>query len=854
MGEIFRCSVGVWAPHPRGWRGGGSWRGRALLSGWAAAAALWPQPASAKDAMNVAAAAAASNPPVAVATAGQRWQLTHPWVRRLFPGREPSQAYAIKARLVQHPGPAGGEHQTLIVMRLDEGPIDPAQRSQPPGGSYTRHYTVTRHPDPSPEVLDALRAALAADPTHLLTRLPMGLQTSASGAAPRGRLRVFLPDAQHVELLVEGCEPLRMLPDGHEPVTGAWVADLSGLKSAAGEAPVAAADRSYLLRVTDFSGNTRTVADPDAPALRAKAPDGARDLPSDGTGEQWMSSDLQPGHQPYESVLADLRFPWSEAAAAFEASTSRQPPPAGNTVIYEAHAPALTRHPSAAVSSGKAGTLAGLAESAVAQQHLDRLGVDQVELLPVHARDVHRWPDGRHTGAGDWGYFNPGYRQVAEALAHDRSQPQRELMQVTDALHRRGRRLLLDVVFNHGGYLLALAWGKYPVWRIDGTDAAGRTRYHEGSGCGPELATELPMVREAIVQSLLHFVRAYHVDGFRFDLAGLLDKELLFELDRRLPPHVGLIAEPWGFGRELWNRHAHAHQLASTRWQLWNDFYRDAALRFIGAQGLANPDPWETLRQLKVGLGGSLYCGSAPTSGWLLDPRQSINYLSSHDGRTLADQLPSEASAEQRKRRAALGLIMTLLAHGTPMIAEGSEFMRSKGGERDSWNNPALNVLDYTLAQTHADLVELLGGAIRLRVALPHWNYSAFPAPGRPGGLLRFLDVPGQPRALGLLLPDPRGTGAAPLGPWPLFAGLNAHSDSVTLRLPELPDGQAWAPIIDSSRLGSAQSAFDRDGLKDERGHRRSCRGAVAVPPLSACVLAPGALASRADALAQPAR
>ncbi|MBK6849717.1 MAG: hypothetical protein IPG96_20000 [Proteobacteria bacterium] len=850
MGDVFLGSEGILASRHR--RGGAASPLAAVLTTWITGVMLCVQPSRAKDGASATATPERSATTTArsAGRAGRTWQVTHPWTRRLFPGREPAEAYAFKARRVPGRGLDGADHATLVLMRIEEGRVDPAQPSQPPGGTYPRRYTTTRYDDLAPEQIETLRAEFAADPSHLLTRLPMGLQAGGRDGTTAEGLRVFLPGARQVVLEVDGCEPLPMSPDPREPLTGAWVAALSALRPVARGPEHTLAGRSYVLHVTDFAGVTRTVADPDAPALRATAADGARSLPPADSGAQWLPTDLQPGGLPYQSVWADLpSFPWSREAMGFETSTGAQAPPAGNTVIYETQLPALTRHASAAAGD-KAGTLAGFVESVVAQRHLDRLGVDQIETLPLHAQERHRWPDGHLTGAGDWGYFNPSYRQVAEALAHDRSQPQRELMRFVDALHSRGRRLLLDVVFNHGGYLLALAWGKYPVWRIAGTDDAGHTRYHEGSGCGPELATELPMVREAIVQSLLHFVRAYHVDGFRFDLAGLLDKELLFELDRRLPRHVGLIAEPWGFGRELWNRYAHAHELASTRWQLWNDFYRDAALRFIGAQGLANPDPWETLRQLKVGLGGSLY-GRGPVSGWMLDPRQSINYLSAHDGRTLADQMPPEEGAKGRKRRAALGLIMTLLAHGTPMIAEGSVCMRSRG-ERDSWNNPALNVLDYTLTETHADLVDLLGGVVKLRVSLPHWNYSAFPAPGRPGGLLSFRDLPDQPRALGLLLPDPRGTEAAPLGPWPLFAGLNGHSEAVTLTLPELPDGQAWVPIVDSSRLDSGQSAFDRDGLTDDRGHRRSCRSTVAVPALSACVLAPATSTGPAGATVRP--
>jgi pullulanase/glycogen debranching enzyme len=391
--------------------------------------------------------------------------------------------------------------------------------------------------------------------------------------------------------------------------------------------------------------------------------------------------------QELRSFFSDISYRWQHSRF--------RTPPIRDIVIYETHLPALSRHSSAVVShDAHRGTYKG-AISPQVLEHLQRLNV-AVEFLPLHASD--------DLLGQDWGYFSTSFHAMRECYALEENEVNREVMEVVDAMHGRGIPVLLDVVFNHGAELWVKAWGEGVVYRRHPNGD-----FCQGSGCGPTVQTEHPFIREMIIETLEHLVTCYRFDGFRFDLGALHDKQTMIEIDRRLPKHIYLIAEPWALGGTQWGKGDMAHDLAQTRWAVWNDDFREAGRTFLTGRG----DHRNRDLLMYAITGNHVSQGS-----WALRPQQCINYLSSHDGKTLADYVKGN------KKRVFLGMMMVLTAQGVPMLGEGSELMFSKQGHDNSYDRPDLNQINWINARDHKDLVDAVAQLITLRKRYPHFRYT----------------------------------------------------------------------------------------------------------------------------------
>jgi pullulanase len=388
-----------------------------------------------------------------------------------------------------------------------------------------------------------------------------------------------------------------------------------------------------------------------------------------------------------KSIFADINYRWQHPR--FRTPAFR------DIVIYETHLPALSRHHSTEVMhDSHRGTYKG-AMSPYVLDHLQQLGV-AVEFLPLHASD--------NLLGQDWGYFSTSYRAMRECYAHEEGSVNKEIMALVDAMHGRGIPVLLDVVFNHGAELWVKAWGEDVVYRKHQNGD-----FCHGSGCGPTVRTEHPFIREMIIETLEHLVECYRFDGFRFDLGALHDKQTMIEIDRRLPQHIYLIAEPWALGGAQWGKGDMAHDFAGTRWAVWNDDFREPGKIFLTGEG----DHHNRDRLMQAIIGNHI-----AQDGWTIRPQQCINYLSSHDGKTLADFVEGD------KKRAFLGMLMVLTAQGVPMLGEGSELMFSKQGHDNSYDRPDLNQIDWSNAGQHKDLAAAVVQLIALRNRVPHFRYS----------------------------------------------------------------------------------------------------------------------------------
>jgi glycogen operon protein len=393
-----------------------------------------------------------------------------------------------------------------------------------------------------------------------------------------------------------------------------------------------------------------------------------------------------------------------------EIAPARHGVPWAETSIYELNVRGYTmRHPD--VPEFARGTFAGMTHAAVLS-HIKSLGITSVELMPVHA-----FIDERHLASQGlrnfWGYNPISFFALANRYAN--SDARAEFRNMVNVIHDAGLEVILDVAYNHSGE--GDETGPTISFRGIDNQTYYRTmpempgKYVNDAGCGNTLNVDHPRVRELVVDSLRYWTKDMHVDGFRFDLATILGRShagfstnhpLLQAIENdAVLRNSKLIAEPWDVGPD-------GYQLGhfAPRWAEWNDRYRDSIRRF-----------WRGDSGEAAGFAGRL-SGSADIFDKDGNSKtRSINYISAHDGFTLADVVSYEKrhnyangeknrdghrhnfscnygveglsgqkalNATRRKQR--LNMLATLmLSQGTPMLLAGDEFGNSQGGNNNAY-------------------------------------------------------------------------------------------------------------------------------------------------------------------------
>jgi glycogen operon protein len=519
-----------------------------------------------------------------------------------------------------------------------------------------------------------------------------------------------------------------------------------------------------------------------------------------------------------KSRVVDPRWDWGDD----------RPPevPLADTVIYELHVRGFTmRHPG--VDAAERGTYAGLASDA-SIAHFRRLGVTSLCLLPVH-QHVDELRLDRLGMANYWGYNTIGFFCPEPAYATVGANAADEFRGMVRRLHAAGIEVLLDVVYNH----TAEGDENGPTISFRGLDnasyyrlpPASRAHYENQTGCGNTVDLRHPRVLQMVLDSLRFWVGEMHVDGFRFDLASVLGRGD-HGFSRQHPFFVAvaqdpvlarakLVAEPWDIGHD-------GYQVGGfpDGWLEWNDRFRDTMrglwLRGEGTRGV---------------LAQRLCASSDVYQPRARSPAESVNYIVSHDGFTLADlvsynerhnQANGEANHDGhghnlswncgvegptddeavlalrgRLQRALLATL--LLSQGTPMLAAGSESGHSQQGNNNAYcQDNETSWIDWE--RSDPALVAFTARLVALRrAALPfalRWYEGLTDPHGlsdlawlRPdGGLLHHEDWQGA-GALGCLIGKPGRARA------PLLLLLNAGAHDVPFELP----GGVWQGLVDSS-------------------------------------------------------
>ncbi len=431
-----------------------------------------------------------------------------------------------------------------------------------------------------------------------------------------------------------------------------------------------------------------------------------------------------------------------------------QPPARENLVIAETHVRDLAAKAPVPLADNERLGFTGLRKWAESGEfYLSRLGVNAVEIQPVAEFDAPK-PETYH-----WGYMPVNFFSPASHYALNPSQASQieEFRSLVQAFHRRGIAVILDTVYNHAGEPNHLNYiDKHYYF-----DLSPDGHHMNWSGCGNTLRCGAPMVKRLIIESLEHWVRAYDVDGFRFDLAEILGLDVLIEIEtalKKIKPSVILIAEPWSFRGHI------AHVLRKTGYSYWNDGYRDFLRQYILGRG--------NQEGLRYFLAGS-------TAFLTRQPAQSVNYVESHDDYCWIDRITEnpgrDGSAPSPKdiRRTRLMAAILFCSLGLPMISAGQDMLRSKKGVRNTYQQGDLNALDYRRLETYRSTHEYFRAWIRFRLSEQARALRLRHSP--PEGYLRFFGA--RDSSAGALLVNASRSAPCPR----IFFAVNPHGEKTVI-------------------------------------------------------------------------
>ena len=472
--------------------------------------------------------------------------------------------------------------------------------------------------------------------------------------------------------------------------------------------------------------------------------------------------------------------------------------------------------------------------------HLKTLGVNAVHILPSY--DFGSVDETKlDTPQYNWGYDPVNYNVPEGSYSTDPYKPEvriREFKQMVQALHKAGIRVILDVVYNHTYDIehsnFQLTYPDY-YYRVRGDGS-----YSNGSGCGNETASDQPMMRQFMIESIKHWINEYHIDGFRFDLMGVHDIETMNAIRKavdEIDPTIFIYGEGWSAGpcalpNEQLGMKANIYKMPGIaafsdeiRDALRGPFSDDTVTGWLG--GKAEEGEASLVESLKYGIVGGIAHPQVDMTKvnyskepWALEPTQLISYVSCHDDMCLVDRLKasvpglsgSPALPDELIRLDLLAQTAVLTSQGVPFMLSGEELLRDKKGVHNSFESPdSINHLDWGNKAKYPRVFEYYKNLIALRK-----NHPAF----RLGdaGLVRkhleFLDAPQGTVAFRL-------KNYAGRDDWRnIIVILNANREEVEVDIPK-----------------GAYTVVCQDGVIDERSTNRISGQSAIVKPQSAMIL-----------------
>ncbi len=401
-------------------------------------------------------------------------------------------------------------------------------------------------------------------------------------------------------------------------------------------------------------------------------------------------------------------------------------------------------------------------------RHLKALGITAIHILPSYdygSVDETRLQDNKY----NWGYDPVNYNVPEGSYSTDPYRPEvriREFKEMVQALHKAGIRVILDVVYNHTFDIEHSNFQRtYPDYyyrkNADGT-------WSNGSGCGNETASDQPMMRQFMIESVKYWINEYHIDGFRFDLMGIHDIETMNQIRKAvdtIDPTIFIYGEGWsaggcGISNDLLGMKANIPQMPriaafsdEIRDALRGPFDNDAKPGILG--GAPNLE-----ESLKFGIVGCIQHPQVNMSKvnysktpWALEPTQMISYVSCHDDMCLVDRLKasvpglsgksgklSQAALEEIIRLDLLAQTAVFTSQGVPFMLCGEELLRDKKGVHNSYNSPdSINHLDWKNKLRYPQVFEYYKKLIQLRKRYPHFRLGSAELVRKN---VQFLDAP----------------------------------------------------------------------------------------------------------------
>jgi len=474
-------------------------------------------------------------------------------------------------------------------------------------------------------------------------------------------------------------------------------------------------------------------------------------------------------------------------------------PPWSDLVIVEAHIRDLLKKAPIALEKEERLGFAGL-EKWIREKgsYLKSLGANAIELLPLQEIGDHYAKKDYHWGYMPVNWFAP---DSSYALHPERGSQIEEFQSLVKAFHDEGFAILLDVVYNHVG-------NPNPLYLIDNDyyfhlDDKGKLT--NWSGCGNDVRCEAPMARRLIIDSLIHFIKCYDVDGFRFDLAHLIGINTLKEIEfalKKIKPSVILIAEPWSFRGHI------ALELKHTGFASWNDGFREFVYQYLRGEG--------NQEGLHYYMGGS-------TKHLTARPTQTVNYVESHDDRCWVDKITENPNhrgdhptmTDRRRTHLACAIIMSSL--GIPMISAGQDGLRTKQGIDNSYREGDINAIDYQRIVEYAATHDYFRKWIEFRRSERGKLFRIEATP--PDSFFHYFGAEHGSSATAIQYNADKSHGPANL----LFA-VNPHKTTMHVHIGGALDLSCWKQIADHER-------FEERGLQTMRFHFQD--GILTLPPLS---------------------